>query len=86
MKCSQDIATQSSVERTLKAISFGGHGWMHKTVECGIFQKIKYQLEPGFEGRSYSSSVSADATNISICGYAGSFETRRKWKFSYYII
>ena len=35
-------------------------------------------------GRSYSSSVSSHAIDISVCGHAGSFETRQEWKFWYY--
>ena len=50
------IVGHLGVERTLKAMSLGGHAWvgMRKNVsqwigECGICQKIKYQREPQFE-------------------------------------
>ena len=52
------IVGHLGVERTLNAMSVGGHAWvgMRKNVsqwicECGICQKIKYQREPGFEDK-----------------------------------
>ena len=50
------IVSHLGIERTLKALSLGGHGWagMRQDVtriipECSICQKMKYQREPKWE-------------------------------------
>ena len=81
MKSSQNhnpIVGHHGVDRTLKAMSLGGHAWarMRQNVSEWIYCSIQVSTASGAGGQSGASSIFSISIEIVICGYTGSSERR----------